>query len=173
VVELYRFAMEREWRDCAVVRAKLAGMDGDRGEKILGTVIVCKPDCELGVFLPALQQGGCLAAEQGDEDTDEQHQHQQQRQLIGGIIAPVVTPSTTAATAMSPMASATPQLATLVLQGLALMGLRQNKALKAQRCVLSWVQLDEGCEEALAAMGFEVMGVFEEFTNAVGDVKVG
>ncbi|EAQ84997.1 hypothetical protein CHGG_09011 [Chaetomium globosum CBS 148.51] len=67
----------------------------------------------------------------------------------GGIVAPLV-------------ASSAPQ-ASLVLQGLALMGLRQNKAHKALRSVLSWVQ-DEA-HEPLLAMGFEVVQAFEEFTN--------
>jgi beta-N-acetylhexosaminidase len=44
---------------------------------------------------------------------------------ISGIIAPVI-------------AAATPQ-ATLILQGLALMGIRRNKARKATKTVLSWV----------------------------------
>jgi beta-N-acetylhexosaminidase len=59
--------------------------------------------------------------------------------------------------------------ARLVLQGLALMVLRQNKAHKALRSVLSWVQ-DEACEP-LVAMGFEVVQVFEEFTNSPENVS--
>jgi beta-N-acetylhexosaminidase len=58
----------------------------------------------------------------------------------------------------------------LVLQGLALMGLRQNKAHKSMRSVLSWVQ-DEA-HEPLLAMGFEVVQAFEEFTNAPDNVSV-
>jgi beta-N-acetylhexosaminidase len=68
---------------------------------------------------------------------------------IGGIMAPIV-PATAHAT--------------LALQGLALMGLRQNKAHKAARSVLSWVQ-DE-FSEPLVSMGFEVLQVFEEITNS-------
>jgi beta-N-acetylhexosaminidase len=68
--------------------------------------------------------------------------------LVGGIIAPIVP--------------ATAQ-ATLALQGLALMGVRQNKAHKAVRSVLSWVQ-DE-LSEPLLAMGFDVLQTFEEVTN--------
>lgn len=74
---------------------------------------------------------------------------------IGGIVAPLV-------------ASSAPQ-ASLVLQGLALMGLRQNKAHKSMRSVLSWVQ-DEA-HEPLLAMGFEVVQAFEEFTNAPDNVS--
>ena len=43
---------------------------------------------------------------------------------VGGIVAPIVAPS---------------HLSTLVLQGLAYMGVRQNKAHKAAKSVLSWV----------------------------------
>ena len=76
-------------------------------------------------------------------------------EMIGGIVAPV-------------LAAATPQ-ANLVLQGLTLMGLRQNKAHKATRSVLSWVQDD--AYEPLVAMGFEVVQVFEEFTNSPENVS--
>ncbi|KAB5583274.1 glycoside hydrolase family 3 protein [Coniochaeta sp. 2T2.1] len=70
-------------------------------------------------------------------------------ELIGGILAPVV-PSTAQAN--------------LVLQGLALMGVRQNKAHQSSRSVLSWVQ-DE-TYEPLLSMGFNVLQSFEEITNA-------
>ena len=70
-------------------------------------------------------------------------------ELIGGVVAPIV-PSTAQAN--------------LVLQGLALMGVRQNKAHKAGRSVVSWVQ-DE-MYEPLLAMGFGVVQGFEEITNA-------
>jgi beta-N-acetylhexosaminidase len=77
-------------------------------------------------------------------------------EMVGGIVAPVLGGSSTVQ-------------AGLVLQGLALMGLRQNKAHKALRSVLSWVQ-DEACEP-LVAMGFEVVQVFEEFTNSPENVS--
>ncbi|KAK3384349.1 glycoside hydrolase family 3 protein [Lasiosphaeria ovina] len=70
-------------------------------------------------------------------------------ELVGGIIAPIV-PSTAQAA--------------LVLQGLALMGVRQNKAHKSARSVLSWVA-DE-LYEPLLAMGFDVLQAFEEITNS-------
>lgn len=73
---------------------------------------------------------------------------------VGGIVAPIVP--------------ATAQ-ATLVLQGLALLGVRQNKAHKAARSVLSWVQ-DASCEPLLA-MGFEVLQAFEEITNSPENVS--
>jgi beta-N-acetylhexosaminidase len=68
---------------------------------------------------------------------------------IGGVLAPIV--------------SAVP-LSTLVLQGLALMGARQNKSHKASKTVLSWVVDDN--YEPLLAMGFEVVQAFEEMTNS-------
>ncbi|KAK4219812.1 glycoside hydrolase family 3 protein [Rhypophila decipiens] len=68
---------------------------------------------------------------------------------IGGIVAPVV-PST--------------QQAGLVLQGLALMGVRQNKAHKAGRSVVSWV--GEEFVEALVGMGFLGLQAFEEVGNS-------
>ncbi|KAF3761304.1 family 3 glycoside hydrolase [Cryphonectria parasitica EP155] len=71
------------------------------------------------------------------------------KELVGGIIAPLVESNAQA---------------TLVLQGLAYMGVRQNKAHKAARSVLSWVTDD--LHDALLAMGFEVLQSFEEFTNS-------
>lgn len=68
---------------------------------------------------------------------------------IGGIIAPIVP-----ATAQSP----------LILQGLAFMGVRQNKAHKSAKSVLSWV-LNEA-HEPLEAMGFEAQQTFDEITNS-------
>ncbi|KAL7621920.1 hypothetical protein AAE478_007420 [Parahypoxylon ruwenzoriense] len=68
---------------------------------------------------------------------------------IGGIIAPIV-PSTSQSI--------------LILQGLAFMGVRQNKAHRSAKSVLSWV-LDEA-HEPLAAMGFEVQQTFDEITNS-------
>ena len=76
-------------------------------------------------------------------------------EFIGGIIAPIV-PSTAQAT--------------LVLQGLALMGVRQNKAHKSARSLLSWV-LDESYEPLLA-MGFDVLHAFEEITNSPDNVSL-
>ncbi|QUC21106.1 uncharacterized protein UV8b_05349 [Ustilaginoidea virens] len=68
---------------------------------------------------------------------------------VGGIIAPIVPP--------------TPQ-AKLVLQGLALMCVRQSKSHKASKAVLSWV-VDDECEP-LVAMGFDILQAFEEITNS-------
>ncbi|KAG6363750.1 hypothetical protein INS49_008853 [Diaporthe citri] len=70
-------------------------------------------------------------------------------EAVGGIVAPLVEPTAQA---------------TLVLQGLVVMGVRQNKAHKTARSVLSWVT-DE-LYEPLLSMGFQVLQVFEEVTNS-------
>ena len=64
---------------------------------------------------------------------------------MGGILAPVVP--------------ASPQAA-IVLQGLALLGIRQNKAHRSSVCVLNWVQGEE--RDVLLGMGFDVLDAFEE-----------
>jgi len=66
---------------------------------------------------------------------------------VGGVLAPVI-PS-------SPQAS-------IVLQGLALLGVRQNKAHGSTTCVLNWVQGEE--RDVLLGMGFDVLDVFEELS---------
>lgn len=129
VYELYRSALQ-ETKACGVVRAK------SHGEILLGTVIICSPGSSLAGFIPSLQSP-------------------RSGHLAGGIIAPIVAPST-------------PQ-ASLAMQGLALMGVRQNKAHKSGRTVLSWVQ--EESLEPLLAMGFDVLDSFEEYTNAVDNVS--
>ncbi|KAM3533528.1 hypothetical protein MY4038_003211 [Beauveria bassiana] len=68
---------------------------------------------------------------------------------IAGIVAPTVPPG---------------PLSTLVLQGLALMGVRQCKSHKASKAVLSWVIDDTS--EPLVAMGFDALQSFEEMTNS-------
>lgn len=92
---------------------------------------------------PGSQVAGYVPALQGGEEV-----------LVGGIIAPVVAPGNGDL---------------LVIQGLALMGLRQNKAHKSGRSVLSWVG-EEGME-GLGAMGWEVLEGWEEFTNSVENVS--
>lgn len=81
-------------------------------------------------------------------------QNTTQRELVGGIVAPLVEPNAQAL---------------LVLQGLAYMGVRQNKAHKAARSVLSWIT-DDLCEPLLA-MGFQILQSFEEITNAPENVS--
>lgn len=77
---------------------------------------------------------------------------------VGGILAPVVPTS--------------PQAA-IVLQGLALLGIRQNKAHRSSSCVLNWVQGEE--RDVLLSMGFDVLDAFEELSCKVdrfGDVAL-
>jgi beta-N-acetylhexosaminidase len=112
-------------------------------DSLLGTVIICSPGSSLAGYIPALQPNGGVATSPVPRE-----------QLIGGIIAPIV-PSTAQAA--------------LVLQGLALMGVRQNKAHKSGKSVLSWV-LDEAYEPLLA-MGFDVLQAFEELTNSPENVS--
>ena len=57
----------------------------------------------------------------------------------------------------------------LVLQGLALMGVRQNKTHKAGRSVLSWVPGE--VVEGLLAMGFEVLQAFDGVENSPENVS--
>ncbi|ROV87420.1 hypothetical protein VMCG_10712 [Cytospora schulzeri] len=139
-LELYRFALQ-ELKTCGVVRAK------NGAGKILGSVIICSPGSSLPHFIPCLQsslssssslQGGGGAGGGGGGGG-----------LVGGIVAPLVEPTAQA---------------TLVLQGLAVMGVRQNKAHGTARSVLSWVT-DES-HEPLLAMGFQVLQAFEEVTNS-------
>ncbi|EPE28885.1 (Trans)glycosidase [Glarea lozoyensis ATCC 20868] len=66
---------------------------------------------------------------------------------VGGILAPVVP--------NSPQAS-------MVLQGLAMLGIKQNKAHRANTCVLNWVQGEE--RDTLLSMGFDVLDAFEELS---------
>lgn len=68
-------------------------------------------------------------------------------ETVGGILAPVVPGS--------------PQ-ASIVLQGLALLGIRQNKAHRSTTCVLNWVSGEE--RDTLLSMGFDVLDAFEELS---------
>lgn len=93
---------------------------------------------------------------------------------VGGVLAPVVQSG---------------PHDTLVLQGLALMGVRQNKAHKSAKTVLSWVctsavqildlsltpraQVQDDAYEHVMAMGFEILQSYEEVTNAPDAVSPG
>lgn len=128
VLELYKLALQ-EGKACGVVRAKNA-----RGD-ILGTIIISSPESALSRKVPCLQST-------------------LQNQLVGGIVAPIIAPSSQA---------------TMVLQGLAYMSVRQNKAHGAARSVLSWVT-DE-LQAPLLAMGFQVLQSFEAITNSADNVS--
>lgn len=79
---------------------------------------------------------------------------QNRNEPVGGIVAPLIEPN---------------GQSILVLQGLAYMGVRQNKAHKTTKSVLSWVT-DE-LYEPLLAMGFRVLQSFEEITNSPENVS--
>lgn len=151
VLELYRFALQ-EVKTCGVVRAK----NSSTGQ-VLGTIIICSPGSALPHLMPPLQsQHRHHHPTSASSHQHHQHHHQESSgpSLIGGIVAPVVEPSAQA---------------TLVLQGLAYMGVRQNKAHRTARSVLSWVP-DE-LYEPLLAMGFRVLQSFEEMTNSPENVS--
>lgn len=117
-------------KSCGVVRAK-SPVDGS----LVGTVIITRPSSSLSVFIPVLNSNTAGNGAGGGHNGLQ----------MGGILAPVV-PST-------------PQAA-IVLQGLALLGIRQNKAHKSSACTLCWVQGEE--RDVLLGMGFDVLDAFEE-----------
>jgi beta-N-acetylhexosaminidase len=129
----------RETKTCGVVRAKL---DVPDSTSVLGTVIISCPGSPLCTHVPILRP-------------------RRRDELVGGILAPLIEP-VTSTQGLSPSPP-------LVLQGLTLMGVRQNKAHHSVRTVLSWVQ-DE-LHAPLEAMGFEVLQAFEEFTNSPANVS--
>jgi beta-N-acetylhexosaminidase len=107
---------------------------------LVGTVIITRPSSSLSVFIPVLNSTSSAGNGAGHNTLQ-----------IGGILAPVV-PNT-------------PQAA-IVLQGLALLGIRQNKAHKSTACTLCWVQGEE--RDVLLGMGFDVLDAFEEL-RGVGE----
>lgn len=115
---------------CGIVRAK-SPVDGS----LVGTIIITRPNSALAKYIPVLKSAAVHNGGSAVEGTNG----------ICGILAPVVPSS--------------PQAA-IVLQGLALLGIRQNKAHRAQSCVLCWVQGEE--RDVLLAMGFDVLDAFEE-----------
>jgi beta-N-acetylhexosaminidase len=136
VLALYNLALADE-KSCGVVRAK-SPVDGS----LVGTVIITRPSSSLSVFIPVLDSTSSSNSSAGNGHNGLQ---------IGGILAPVV-PNT-------------PQAA-IVLQGLALLGIRQNKAHKSSACTLCWVQGEE--RDVLLGMGFDVLDAFEEL-RGVGE----
>lgn len=101
---------------------------------LVGTVIITRPESQLTTYIPVLKSPPNANGNVGGAG-------------IGGILAPVVPGS--------------PQAA-IVLQGLALLGIRQNKAHKSSACVLNWVQGEE--RDVLLGMGFDVLDAFEELS---------
>lgn len=161
VLELYQFAL-RELKTCGVVRAKSSSGGGgaDGSSKILGTIIISSPGSALPRRVPCLQT--TTTATGAQQLGQQQGQQQRGGELVGGIVAPLVAPCAGGAQQAQ-------HLATLVLQGLAYMSVRQNKAHRASRSVLSWVT-DDLCEPLLA-MGFQVLQSFEEVTNSPENVS--
>jgi beta-N-acetylhexosaminidase len=74
---------------------------------------------------------------------------------VGGLLAPVVP--------NSPQAS-------MVLQGLAMLGINQNKVFGATTCVLSWVQGEE--RDNLLSMDFHVLDAFEQLSCSPDKVSL-
>lgn len=176
VVELYRFALSQGNKSCAVVRAKLStngvkpdeesDLTSDDADALLGTVVVCSPGSPLATYLPVLsplrgpasantntgngrssslstEDGANLGLGMGMSSINFE-------EATGGIGAPVIAGTASAS-------------ASLILQGLAMMAVRQNKNHRAVRSVLSWVADD--AYEALLAMQFEVLQSFDELAN--------
>ncbi|CAK7225502.1 hypothetical protein SCUCBS95973_005887 [Sporothrix curviconia] len=164
-------------------------------DTLLGTVIVCSPGSVLDNFLPPLQPlrslhvpasgngsnsggGGVGAGANGrsaslsTEDSlvpgvgsGPSGSGYDEHTATGGIVAPVVFASGAGTAAAAVSSSAASGSSLLVLQGLAMMAVRQNKNHRAVRSVLSWVA-DEAYEPLLA-MQFEVLQAFDELTNNV------
>lgn len=74
--------------------------------------------------------------------------------LVGGIIGPVVPGDQ--------------QQAKVVLQGLILLGVRQNKAHGAASTVVSYVDAEE--RDILLSMGFDVLNAFEQLSMAADEM---
>jgi beta-N-acetylhexosaminidase len=139
VLALYHLALADE-KCCGVVRAK-SPVDGS----LVGTVIITRPESQLATYIPVLKSPAGSSNANGNGGSGGG---------IGGILAPVVPGS--------------PQAA-IVLQGLALLGIRQNKANKSTACVLNWVQGEE--RDVLLGMGFDVLDAFEELSCGVERVR--
>lgn len=129
---LYSLALQ-DPKACGIVRAK-SPIDGS----LVGTVIICRPESSLAAYMPVLH--GRISTSDSNYDGE--------LELVGGIVAPVVPGGT--------------QQAGVVLQGLALLGIRQNKAHRAASCVLNWVGPDE--RDLLLGMGFDVLDAWEELS---------
>lgn len=143
VLALYQLALADD--SCGVVRAK-SPVDGS----LVGAVIIARPGSALKTYIPVLKPSSSSSSSpvNGNGNTDATNG-------IGGILAPVVPSS--------------PQAA-IVLQGLALLGIRQNKAHRSSACVLCWVQGEE--RDVLLGMGFDVLDAFEEVRCGVERVSL-
>jgi beta-N-acetylhexosaminidase len=146
VLALYNLALADE-KSCGVVRAK-SPVDGS----LVGTVIITRPESSLSTYIPVLKSSSpSNSSNSSSNGTSNGSSPGGNGVQTGGILAPVV-PNT-------------PQ-AVIVLQGLALLGIRQNKAHKSSACTLCWVQGEE--RDVLLGMGFDVLDAFEEL-RGVGE----
>ncbi|SZE99751.1 unnamed protein product [Blumeria hordei] len=124
-----------------VVRAK-SPIDGS----LVGTIIITRPKSQLSTFVPALN------AKYAPSTTKDS---MASGVGVAGILGPVI--------------SSSPQ-ASIVLQGLILLGLRQHISYGFNACVLVWVYCD--ARDILLGMGFEVIDAFEELSCDVKDMRV-
>ncbi|CZT43115.1 related to beta-N-acetylglucosaminidase [Rhynchosporium secalis] len=131
VLALYQLALEDE--SCGVVRAR-SPVDGS----LVGAVIITRPNSSLATYIPVLKASPTNLSPSTNGIPDN-------LSSVCGILAPVVPSS--------------PQAA-LVLQGLAMLGIKQNKGHRATACVLCWVQGEE--RDVLLGIGFDVLDAFEE-----------
>ncbi|CAK7262798.1 hypothetical protein SEPCBS119000_000168 [Sporothrix epigloea] len=166
--------------------------DGANGRTLLGTVIVCSPCSALARFVPPLQPLRSLhdpasaalpsAHHHGSSGNGRSTSFSMEDGLApglgfdelattGGIVAPLVVPGVADSVLTSaPMSSASSTSSVLVLQGLVMMAVRQNKNHRAVRSVLSWVTNE--MLEALLGMQFEVLQAFDQFTARAEDMSV-
>ncbi|KAL1902129.1 hypothetical protein Cpir12675_000027 [Ceratocystis pirilliformis] len=121
---------------CGVVRAKC-------GDTILGSVVFARAGSMLSNAFPLPTTSTTTAATQQQQQTC--------NKTTAAILAPVVSTGR--------------EQQALVLQGLALMGVRQSKANKCESVVLC-LTIDES-EELLHAMGFENVQTYDSLTTSL------
>ncbi|KAI6249810.1 Beta-hexosaminidase [Erysiphe necator] len=112
---------------------------------IVGTVIMTRLKSKLSTFIPAL-----------NISQDELESPDEVDNCNGGILAPVIVNS--------------PQ-ATIILQGLVHLGIRQSKAQGHNSCIMSWVQDDQ--RDILIEMGFNVVNAFEQLNCEANKIEAG
>ncbi|TAQ83208.1 hypothetical protein B7494_g8469 [Chlorociboria aeruginascens] len=138
VLALYNLALS-EPKSCGVLRAK-SPIDGS----IVGSVIISRLPTVLSTYMPILLSAGETHSSSPSSSSASSFSHGPGGG-IGAIIAPVIKDS---------------RERSIVLQGLALLGIRQNKSSGCGTVVLNWVTGEE--RDVLLGMGFDVLGAFEE-----------
>lgn len=183
--------------DDADIANKGAGSASDASEDtLLGTVIVCSPCSAMAKFLPPLQPlqslHGSSSATLGNANYHGSNVKGRttsfsvedglvsglgsgslgggfdEQTATSGIVAPLVVASEAGNLSSSSAALSASSL--LVLQGLAMMAVRQNKNHRAVRSVLS--RVTDEMLEALLAMQFEVLKAYDELTVNVQDMNI-